>query len=377
MSRLKVRIRFFRRLLRGRFYFFFNWWLSELAIFLPRQYRSALTNREQNILIDLNGHEGQVKLSRSSGGGDKTASIDLMDNSSDKQAQFYKDIGPMNKVTEVTLRLDPKKVLNTVLTFPLATEENLADVLAFEMDRKTPFSADQVYFGFRVIKRDVENHLLHVNLAVIMRQELSHVMEKINAYDLTPTIVEVANTRDSGDEGDDYIALNLNPQDRRGRARAKRSWRPQLVVTAVIFMIVASLISIMKKDSIINDLKQQEKGLKDIALAAQSMRDEIDQYVTQGMFFLKKREQEPALAELLGAVTELLPDGTWLKHFEYSGHQVKIQGESDNASALIGLMERSPYFTDTSFTSPVTRNPRTERDMFLIITTVTINKELP
>ena len=37
---------------------------------------------------------------------------------------------------------------------PAATEENLPQVLSFEMDRLTPFRSDEVYFDHRVVGRD-------------------------------------------------------------------------------------------------------------------------------------------------------------------------------------------------------------------------------
>ena len=40
------------------------------------------------------------------------------------------------------------------VTMPAATEENLRQVLGFEMDRLTPFRADDVYFDYRVVSRD-------------------------------------------------------------------------------------------------------------------------------------------------------------------------------------------------------------------------------
>ena len=52
---------------------------------------------------------------------------------------------------------------------PAATEENLAQVLSFEMDRLTPFRADEVYFDHRVVGRDAAAATLAVLVAVARR----------------------------------------------------------------------------------------------------------------------------------------------------------------------------------------------------------------
>ena len=54
---------------------------------------------------------------------------------------------------EVILCLPADKVLTRTLTLPLATEENLREVLAFQMDRQTPFTVEQVYYDYGVVAR--------------------------------------------------------------------------------------------------------------------------------------------------------------------------------------------------------------------------------
>ena len=53
--------------------------------------------------------------------------------------------------------------------FPVATEENLGEVIGYELDRLTPFSADEALFGYRVIGRDDEKGIIKVYLTVLPR----------------------------------------------------------------------------------------------------------------------------------------------------------------------------------------------------------------
>jgi hypothetical protein len=54
----------------------------------------------------------------------------------------------------ILLCLANTKVLRQIITLPLAAEENLQQTLRFEIDRYTPFRADQVYFDYRIKARD-------------------------------------------------------------------------------------------------------------------------------------------------------------------------------------------------------------------------------
>ena len=66
--------------------------------------------------------------------------------------------------------LGPDEALVRRVTMPAATEENLRQVLEFEMDRLTPFRADEVYFDYRVVSRDVAAGQLVIQLAVARRE---------------------------------------------------------------------------------------------------------------------------------------------------------------------------------------------------------------
>ena len=67
----------------------------------------------------------------------------------------------------VVLRLDPALAIVQPVELPLVAEENLGQVLAYQMDRETPFTADRVYFDYRVVDRDRPAQLLGAELVVI------------------------------------------------------------------------------------------------------------------------------------------------------------------------------------------------------------------
>ena len=70
----------------------------------------------------------------------------------------------LNSASAIRLCLEPKKYLFKKVTLPIETEENLREVLAFEMDRQTPFNVDQVYYDYVVNTRDKRNRTLDITL---------------------------------------------------------------------------------------------------------------------------------------------------------------------------------------------------------------------
>jgi general secretion pathway protein L len=65
-------------------------------------------------------------------------------------------------------------------------------------------------------------------------------------------------------------------------------------------------------------------------------------------------------------ITRVVPDNTWLVRFEVRGPKLGIQGESEGASSLLALLEASDLIENATFSSPVTKNPRTSNDRFAI-----------
>ena len=60
------------------------------------------------------------------------------------------DLGARN--TEVTLSIPKAWTVIKIVEFPAAVRENLSDVIAYELDRITPFNAANAYYDFRVLK---------------------------------------------------------------------------------------------------------------------------------------------------------------------------------------------------------------------------------
>ncbi|WP_157199165.1 hypothetical protein [Methylomonas koyamae] len=62
-----------------------------------------------------------------------------------------KHLNPELDKAECLLRLNPGQALQKRLFLPAAAQENLQQVVGFELDRYTPFSADQVYYAAIVL----------------------------------------------------------------------------------------------------------------------------------------------------------------------------------------------------------------------------------
>ena len=65
-------------------------------------------------------------------------------------------------------------------------------MFCFEMDRLTPFRADEVYFAHRVLGSDVRNHQLSVELQLTPKREIERVLKAARSFGVVPWRIELA-----------------------------------------------------------------------------------------------------------------------------------------------------------------------------------------
>lgn len=96
--------------------------------------------------------------------------------------------------SEVYVGLPRKDTILLHLELPSPTEENLRDVLGYELDRHTPYSKEEAYFDFQIIGRDKEKRNIRVLLFVVPKKRLNNCLEILKKVNLSPKSVEISST---------------------------------------------------------------------------------------------------------------------------------------------------------------------------------------
>jgi len=327
---------------------FWYWWTGELAALIPERWRRRFEGRERTLRftagafeVGENGSQRRIPL--------EACATDLMLAGWRKQSQDN---------TRLLVLLPQDELLHKVISLPAATEPRLKSVLGFELDRHTPFSAQQASFGYRVVKRDRTAQRIDVELFALPDSKRKRIVEGLEQAGLSAEwILPEGAERQSQQRSH----LNLLPETPRPPMRRTLRSRPVLVV-----LVLALLIGILffKREQRLVELEQAVGPLEQAAEEARAVRSEVDALEAGGRFILERRNATPAALVLLDELTRLLPDHTWLSRFELQRGELSIQGESANASSLIGLLEASPLLQAVSFTSPVTINPRSRKERF-------------
>jgi general secretion pathway protein L len=93
---------------------------------------------------------------------------------------------------------------------------------------------------------------------------------------------------------------------------------------------------------------------------------------------LEKRKRElPSTVVILEALSQMLPDHTYVTELRLEGDKVRLIGVTRDAPSLIGLIERSDQFGAATFFAPTTQSQSNQGEVFHIETAVRRTGGLP
>lgn len=344
---------------------FFHWWGGELAFLVPKSLRRQLRERHgsvvftplsQGFAVIFLDDDGEVVVQRH---------LDL--NQPDGFQQLKSQYPAMEKA-DFVLRLSAEQALHKLLYLPAAAQENLPQVVGFELDRYTPFTAEQVYFAL-VPLGGTEHGQIRVLLIAAPRPRLDEQLANLaslgavaHKVDFAPAIAEFPQTRDS---------YNLLPErfKRQGGGLAQSL---QWLVSGVLLLLLLSVLvlPVWYEGQAVEHLQTRIKQLQKQNRVVDEQQNEIDALHAETQKLIDLKQQSPALLAVLNELSHLLNDETWLTHLHFSDNHMQIQGQSPAASGLIGTLEGSDFFSDVSFVSPLTQDKTTGRERFQISMTV-------
>jgi general secretion pathway protein L len=246
------------------------------------------------------------------------------------------------------LRLPSQLALRQTIELPLAADANLTDVVGFELDRYTPFRAEHVHFCYRVLNRDVSAQRLIVDITVVPKATVDEALEAAAEVGWLADRVDVAGANPNDDHSDNLIAGKM-PSGYAGGARMTR----RLAAAALVLTAIAVAMPLVMTQYRATVMSAEFAALQKQIQTDAALRQELISLRNTESYLLNRKVAIEPVSLLLLEATRILPDNTWLTEFRLSGAEIEFAGVTASASALIGLLEKSGIFRDTSFRSPV------------------------
>ncbi len=322
---------------------FFAWWWEELLGCLPARWRRELAQQPPVLRVTRQGGGWLLERRR----GAQVEAVEELTAESDPMLQRaavarVKESGE-EPVRSVRLELPAARALLRRIQLPLAAESNLAGVIGFEMDKHTPFKADQVYSAWRVVRQDVASRQLVLDLAVVPKAVLDEELAALAALELSPSEVDLR-------RGDAAAGLNLLPAGRRQHAgNPTRRLNLILGVSAIALLFVMLNESVAARRAGLEVLRDAVAAQRQQAEHVEGLKRQVQEAVVAANFLADRKCIQAPTIEVLNELTNLLPDHTWLERMTFFGQQVQLQGQSQQANALIALLGQAKTVRDPQF----------------------------
>ena len=339
---------------------FLAWWGAGLASWLPVRWRQLLAASVDRLLLQVEG-EG-IRLRRQMAGElQDVTTLPLL------ASRGLQD-DPLATVLTGTaadlprwLLLPAASGLRRTLQLPGAARERLREVLGFEIERQTPFSASDVLYDGRVLHvRD--DGQLQVELVVVPRKRFDDANAALAG--LSSWLAGVDLTDAEGRP----LGINLLPVSQR-RVRAN-PWRWWNLVFAVVFLagLALGLAQILANR---HEAARQLQADVDVrsaqARTVAQQRQRLVDSVEGGIYLQQQRNARPSVVEVMDQLARRLPDGTYLEKLAIEGGQLTIIGLSNQASALVGKLEGARQWNAPALSGALQPDPRTRNDRFTLV----------
>lgn len=338
---------------------FFAWWFGQLAELLPSWLRRPPPTRADALII-----APTAPLERPGG-----VAVMLRRRGKETQLGHYplgtgelKGLPRLPNLPAV-LRIPRSDLLEKTLSLPLAAQGELDQVLAFEMDRETPFTAEELYWGYRAEAVDPQHGRISVRLLLIPKESLAPLLLGLGQVGIAPKWAEIA------DGPQDYPVLPLD--GRRGSPQHRSRWLVQGAAACCAVLALAAIVTPFVRQTVeLAALDREVRAGRATAAEAETLRREIER-LSRGAELVRNAQDRAARPlEVLASVTRLLPDDTYLTELELRQGKVTLSGRSAGAARLIGAFAADGRFGNPVFTAPVTRVEALRADVFTIVAEV-------
>lgn len=368
MSALSDRLGYVGARLRPGAGSFVSWWGRALASWLPLRWRQVLGFDRGRLLLQADGDTVQLRL---------------------QQGEVLSDLGQMPAPAQPELELTPEQAgadplapllsrqlaelprwlllpaasaLRRQLVLPLAAADRLRDVVGFEIERQTPFTADAVAFDARVLHRHDSQGRLDAELVVVPRQRLEPQLAALGPLAGNLAGIDVAAASGAP------LGVNLLPPAQRGhRSDPWLRWNWALAVVALLLTAALLWQLLDNRRDAADALEQRIAADSAEGRRAAAQRQQLRALIEGQAFLDRARAARPSAVEVIAELTRRLPDDTYLEKLSIDDERIMLIGLSSQAPALIERLQGSPLWNSPALAGALQPDPRSGRDRFTLI----------
>jgi general secretion pathway protein L len=264
----------------------------------------------------------------------------------------------------VELVLQPERFVFKPLELPSRAAEFLDGVVRSQIDRLTPWKADQAAFGFST-PVDAGSGKIAVTVAATAKSVLLPLLKAFTALGAR-SITVCAGSPPTSPAAPPIGVMEENI----GRNLDINFTRRILLYVLACALLIAAGASIAAQiiDSGLqtrqDELAQRISRLRAAALT--SLHDAGDPKTVAERTLAQRKNESPSAVVALEILSQIFPDSTYVTELRIEADKLRLTGITHDAPELIRLIERTRHFSKATFFAPITRSRSDPGDRFSI-----------
>ena len=258
------------------------------------------------------------------------------------------------------------RVLERRLLLPPLAAAELAQAVQLEVAGASPFSAEQTVFGF--VAHPAADKLTRVDLVITSRQEVEQALRQAGASVEAPPEVWVlpADARVGHGAVRPIVLSGYGEGQRHRMEQQGTAARVGLLLLALALLAGLALTPTLMLRQRSIQAQQSFEALQRQAAPQMAQREAMMQRLERLQAIDKLLLQQLALPPVLDMLTRALPDGAWLTALRAEGVKLVLNGQADDAAALVQRLAAEPGVHDVRLASPATRGAGAAKETFII-----------
>lgn len=294
------------------------WWLARISECVPKGLRKKPA---EHVVVPV-GEDGQLSAAVSEG------------------------------IRTCVLRLPPGCIPVRTVMIPVAAARDAAQVVRSSFGRLTPFREADVRWTLRFLPKTGDGSAVPVELRFVPRFLCDPAIAQLAEQGVTVTAV-------TAQDGTDGQMVEIPLSSVRSRRRiSSRVWGALLVgVLLVPPGIQAGKILLLDHRLRMLAPQVEQAGLLRLQIASG----------TAGADAVERENRRTGSAgTTLVALTDALPDDTFLTALRLHERHLTLEGQTQEAAHLIGLLQHRAGFSDVTFSGPLTHADHGNSDFFTL-----------
>jgi general secretion pathway protein L len=315
------------------------------------------TSDSRELLAGLHVLEERGGQLSSSGPGSGTAEPDVLG------TRALAELAQSKPLMPIGIRLPFDACFARRIALPAAARNDARSILNLDLERATPFRADDVYAGYYVEDPSGEDGKLKVRQVVVKRTTLDPVIKEIEALGLRLSFADCWD-----EDGRTGLPVNFLESDPKIASRRGKYFHPNaiLVGLALVLVCCAMFLVVHKHEGALAQLQRDIAHARGDAQNVRRLLDRAEADLARVASLRRMKRESVLVVQTIEELSRLIPDSAWLTDLRIEGDTVEFSGFAQSAANLLSLLERSAHFTDAALAAPLTLESREDKERFSV-----------